>query len=696
MNLDDEHLLHVALEDGVIRRVVEDVDPDPDQIRTQIEEEAESGGRAEVSFELSPEAKRALLAAYEESRALGTSFIGPEHVLLALTRDEESEAGKLLSRFGLSHTKLRGAVVRGVDKGGEAREPASPTPTLDEYSRDLTEMTREGKLDPVIGRADEIETTIEVLSRRTKNNPVLIGDPGVGKTAIVEGIAQGVINDEVPETLSGRRVLALDLSGMVAGTKYRGEFEERLKKIIDEITEHSEAQIIFIDELHTVVGAGAAEGSMDASNMLKPALSREEIRVVGATTVDEYRKDIEKDAALERRFQPVLVSEPTVDDSIEILRGPKDRYEAHHRVKISEEAIVAASELSDRYVTDRFLTDKAIDLVDQAAARVRLRSKTKPQDTRVLEAEVKWLRREKDQAVSAEDFEKAQELKGRIQEGQDRLGAFKAGRRQAAAELARTLAEALFGEEAAMVRIDMSEFQERHTVSRLVGAPPGYVGYEEAGQLTERVRRRHYGVLLLDEIEKAHPDVFNILLQILDDGRLTDAQGRTVDFKNTVIIMTSNLGSDRIQAHARRNESFDELKADMDQILKRSLRPEFINRIDEVIVFRTLDKEQISEIARLLLELTERRLHAQNIDLEFTEAAVELVAEEGFDPEFGARPLRRTIQRRVDNELSRMVLEGSLNPGDKLVVDLEEGKLTFGVLDETPPAGTASQNMTDE
>jgi ATP-dependent Clp protease ATP-binding subunit ClpC len=772
-NLDDEHLLHAALEDGVVRRVVEEVDADPDQIRAQIEEEAERDGRPEVSPELSPEAKRALLAAYEESRALGASYIGPEHVLLALTRDEESEAGKLLSRFGLSHTKLRGAVVRGVDKGGEAREPASPTPTLDEYSRDLTEMAREGKLDPVIGRADEIETTIEVLSRRTKNNPVLIGDPGVGKTAIVEGIAQRVINDEVPETLSDRRVLALDLSGMVAGTKYRGEFEERLKKVIDEITEHSEAQIIFIDELHTVVGAGAAEGSMDASNMLKPALARGELRVVGATTIDEYRKNIEKDAALERRFQPVLVSEPTVDDTIEILRGLKDRYEAHHRVKISEEAIVAASELSDRYVTDRFLPDKAIDLVDQAAARVRLRSKTKPQDARVLEEEVKRLRREKDQAVSAEDFERAQELKGRIQEGQDRLGAFKAGRRQAAAEvtaddiaevvsrqtgipvsqltkeererlmhleeqlhervigqeeaveavaeavrraraglsdpnrpigsflflgptgvgkteLARTLAEALFGEEAAMVRIDMSEFQERHTVSRLVGAPPGYVGYEEAGQLTESVRRRPYSVLLLDEIEKAHPDVFNILLQILDDGRLTDAQGRTVDFKNTVIIMTSNLGSNRIQAHARRNESFEELKADMDQILKHSLRPEFINRIDEVIVFQTLDKEQISEIARLLLERTERRLHAQNIEVEFTEAAVEFVAEEGFDPEFGARPLRRTIQRRVDNELSRMVLQGSLNPGDKVVVDLEKDKLTFGVLDETSPTGTAS------
>ena len=513
---------------------------------------------------------------------------------------------------------------------------------------------------------------------------------------------------------------------------------------------------------------------MDASNMLKPALARGELRVVGATTVDEYRKNIEKDAALERRFQPVMVSEPTVEDTMEIVRGLKDRYEAHHRVKISEEAIVAAAELSDRYITDRFLPDKAIDLVDQSAARVRLRSKTKPQDTGALEEEIKKLRREKDQAVSAEDFEKAQELKGRLQERQDRLGAFKAGRRQAVAEvtaevvsrqtgipvsqltqeererlmhleeqlhervigqdeaveavaeavrraraglsdpnrpigsflflgptgvgkteLARTLAEALFGEEAAMVRIDMSEFQERHTVSRLVGAPPGYVGYEEAGQLTESVRRHPYGVLLLDEIEKAHPDVFNILLQILDDGRLTDAQGRTIDFKPTVI-MTSNLGSDRIQAHARRNESFEELKADIDQILKHTLRPEFINRIDEVIVFRTLDKEQISKIARLLLERTQRRLHAQYIEVEFTEAAVEFVAEEGFDPEFGARPLRRTIQRRVDNELSRMVLEGSLNPGDKVVVDLEEGKLTFGVLDKTAPMGTTNENNPGE
>jgi ATP-dependent Clp protease ATP-binding subunit ClpC len=774
LELTDEHLLRAALEDGVVRGVLERVDADPDAIAAQLEEEAEKGASKDVAPSLSPEAKRALLAAYEESQALGASYIGPEHVLLALAADEESEAGRLLGRFGVSHTKLRGAVVRGVDTASrQAREPGSSTPTLDEYSRDLTQMAREGKLDPVIGRGEEVETTIEILSRRTKNNPVLIGDPGVGKTAIVEGIAQRIVNDEVPETLSGKRVLALDLSGMVAGTKYRGEFEERLKKVIDEIRESSEDVIVFIDELHTVVGAGAAEGAMDASNMLKPALARGELHCIGATTIDEYRKNIEKDAALERRFQPVLVGEPSVEDTIEILRGLKDRYEAHHRVRITEEAIVAAAELSDRYIADRFLPDKAIDLMDQAAARVRLRSKTKPQDTRALEEEIGHLRREKDQAVAAEDFERAQEIKGRLQELQDRLGAVKGGRQPAAevtaediaevvsratgipvsqltqeererllrleeqlhervigqeeaveavaesirraraglsdpnrpigsflflgptgvgkTELARTLAEALFGDEAAMVRIDMSEFQERHTVSRLVGAPPGYVGYEEAGQLTESVRRRPYSVLLLDEIEKAHPDVFNILLQILDDGRLTDAQGRTVDFKNAVIIMTSNLGSDRIQAHARRKESFEELKEDMEQILKRSLRPEFLNRIDEVIVFRALTREQIAQIAWLLLERTERRLRAQGIEVEFTDEAVGLLAEEGFDPEFGARPLRRTIQRRVDNRLSKMVLEGALEPGDRVVVGAQDGELSFEVLEGAAAGATGDR-----
>ena len=771
-DLNTEHLLHAALEDKVVRRVLEGADADPDQIRAQLEEETEKEARKDVSPSLAPDAKRALLAAYEESQALGSSYIGPEHVLLALASDEESEAAGVLSRFGLSHTRLRGAVMRGVDNDGEAREPKSSTPTLDEYSRDLTRMAREGKLDPVIGRPEEIETTIEVLSRRTKNNPVLIGDPGVGKTAIVEGIAQRIVNEEVPETLSDKRVLALDLSGLVAGTQYRGQFEERLKKVVEEASENPKGQILFIDELHTVVGAGAAEGSMDASNMLKPALARGELHCIGATTVDEYRKNIEKDAALERRFQPVLVGEPTVDDTMDILRGLKDRYEAHHRVKITEEAIVAAAELSDRYITDRFLPDKAIDLVDQASARVRLRSKTKPVDTRELEDEVRRLKREKDQALSAEDFGRAQDLKGQIQESQDRLGALKGGRQHVAevtaediaevvsrqtgipvsqltqeererllklegqlhervvgqeeaveavaeavrrsraglsdpdrpigsflflgptgvgkTELARTLAEALFGDEAAMVRIDMSEFQERHTVSRLVGAPPGYVGYEEAGQLTERVRRRPYSVLLLDEIEKAHPDVFNILLQILDDGRLTDSQGRTVDFKNAVIIMTSNMGAERIQAHARKKESFEELKEDMVQIVRHHLRPEFVNRIDEIIVFRALTKEQIADIARLLLERTRRRLRAQDVELKFTQEAVNLVATEGFDPEFGARPLRRTIQRKVDNELSRMLLEGSLNSGDRVVVGVEDGKLSFEALEESALVGTES------
>ena len=764
LDLTSEHLLYAALQDGVVRRVLDEVGADADAIRAQLEEEAQKGERTDVSPSLAPDAKRALLGAYEESRDMGSSYIGPEHVLLALAADDESDAARLLSRFGLSHLRLRGAVVRGVDTSGEAREPVSSTPTLDEYSRNLTQMAREGKLDPVIGRAEEVESTIEVLSRRTKNNPVLIGDPGVGKTAIVEGIAQRIVNEEVPETLSGKRVVQLDLSGIVAGTQYRGQFEERLKKVIDEVREHSDDLILFIDELHTVVGAGAAEGSMDASNMLKPALSRGELHVVGATTIDEYRKNIEKDAALERRFQPVLVKEPTVDDTIDILRGLKDRYEAHHRVKITEEAIIAAAELSDRYITGRFLPDKAIDLMDQAAARVRLRSRTTPQDTRALEEEIARLGREKDEAVANEDFERAPELRDRLEALRSELDEARGGRRPVAelraediaevvsratgipvsqltqeererlmrleeqlhervvgqeeaveavaeairraraglsdpnrpigsflflgptgvgkTELARTLADALFGDEAAMVRIDMSEFQERHTVSRLVGAPPGYVGYEEAGQLTEQIRRRPYSVLLLDEIEKAHADVFNILLQILDEGRLTDAQGRTVDFKNTVIIMTSNMGAERIQAHTRREESFEELKEDMLQIIRHNLRPEFINRIDEIIVFRALTKEQIKQIAGLLLDRTARRLRAQDIEVEFTEEAIELIAEEGFDPEYGARPLRRTIERRVDNELSRMVLSGALEPGDKVRVeaDLQEGRLSFEVL----------------
>ncbi|MDX6527416.1 MAG: ATP-dependent Clp protease ATP-binding subunit ClpC, partial [Gaiellales bacterium] len=562
-------------------------------------------------------------------------------------------------------------------------------------------------------------------------------------------------------TLANRRVIALDLSGMVAGSKYRGEFEERLKKVIDEVTDAEGSVILFIDELHTLVGAGGAEGAMDAGNMLKPALARGEMHVIGATTLDEYRKDIEGDPALERRFQPVLVSEPTVDETIDILHGLKDRYEAFHRVRISDEAIVAAAELSDRYIRDRFLPDKAIDLIDQSSARVRLRMQTKDDDTRSLEEDLRRLARERDQATNSENYDRAGELKSEIDSRQGKLEDRRRGRQRAPevtaediaevvaratgipvsqltteererllrleqelharvvgqeeavaaiaeavrrsraglgdpqrpvgsflflgptgvgkTELARALAEALFGDENLMVRFDMSEFQERHTVSRLVGAPPGYVGYDEAGQLTEAVRRRPYAVLLFDEIEKAHADVFNILLQILDDGRLTDAQGRTVDFKHAVVIMTSNLGAARIQEQARTNESFEQLKADLMQILQQSFRPEFINRIDEIIVFRALTAEQLVEITGLMLDRLRRRLRAQEIEVEFTDDAVRLLAERGFDPEFGARPLRRTIQRLVENELSRMVLSGEVQPGNTVTVDAADGQIRFGI-----------------
>jgi ATP-dependent Clp protease ATP-binding subunit ClpC len=743
---------------------------DPEAIARDIESRADRGSPRKEAPSLTPSAKRALLDARQISQAFGSSYIGPEHLLFALAVNPESAAGRQLRDARVTPQSLEEAAVSGGRQGGG--RPASGTPTIDQYGHDLTAMAREGRVDPVVGREHEIEQTIEVLSRRTKNNPVLIGEPGVGKTAIVEGIAQRIVDGDVPDTLRDNRLVQLDIGGMVAGTRYRGDFEERLTKVIDEIRAHSDELIIFIDELHTVVGAGGAEGAVSASNMLKPALARGELHIIGATTIDEYRKDIEKDAALERRFQPILVPEPSVSDTIEILRGLRDRYEAHHQVRFTDEALVAAAELSNRYITDRFLPDKAIDLIDQAGARVRLRTKTPARDRRELEQQLERLGREKDEAVAVEDYARASALRDQIAElsqraestadgqktvpevtaadiaeivsratgipvaqlteeekerllrleehlhrrviGQDEAVAAvaEAVRRSRAGlgdpdrpigsflflgptgvgktELARALAEALFGSEDRMVRIDMSEFQERHTVSRLVGAPPGYVGYEEAGQLTEAVRRRPYAVLLLDEIEKAHPDVFNILLQVLDDGRLTDGQGRTVDFKNTVVIMTSNLGSDVIGRRALGFTGGPDDSALEERVMSRlreSFRPEFLNRIDEIIVFRQLDETQLRQITSLLLEETTRRLHAQAITVDFTAPAIDWLARRGFQPEFGARPLRRTIQREVDNRLSAMLLDGRLRPGQHVTVDADGNGLVFQAGDRAEAPG---------
>ncbi|MET7707408.1 ATP-dependent Clp protease ATP-binding subunit [Micromonospora sp. NPDC005413] len=775
-DLDTDHLLWAALQREPLRDLVRRAGADPDTLLNALGGKGDGAPRGEVppNLSLTPAAKRALLDAHQLSRAMGANYIGPEHILMALPLNPESPAGRMLAAGRIQPESLQAAnAERGPMTGPK---PDRGTPTLDQYGQDLTDLARNDQIDPVIGRADEIEQAVEILSRRTKNNPVLIGEAGVGKTAIVEGLAERICDGDVPQTLLGKRVVQLDLAGLVAGTRYRGDFEERLKKVIDEIRAHRDELIIFMDEIHTLVGAGGAgsEGGMDASNMLKPALARGELRVIGATTLDEYRKTIEKDAALARRFQPVLVPEPSVDDTIAILRGLRDRYEAHHQVRFTDEALVAAAELSDRYVTDRFLPDKAIDLMDQSGARVRLRTRTPASDVRELEQQLDEVRRDKEQAVTDEQYERASALRDRIseleeamrrangdngsasqvpevgpqeiaevvsratgipvsqltEEERDRLlrleghlhqkvvgqddavtAVAEAVRRSRAGladperpmgsflflgptgvgktELARALAEALFGEADRMVRVDMSEFQERHTVSRLVGAPPGYVGYEEAGQLTEAVRRRPYAVVLLDEIEKAHPDVFNILLQVLDDGRLTDSQGRTVNFKNTVLIMTSNLGSELITGTQRAvgfgtgapgsEQENEELRERLMRRLQENFRPEFLNRIDEVIIFRRLEAEQLRDITALLLEETRRRMHAQDLQVEFTTAGIDWLAEHGYQPEFGARPLRRVIQREVDNHLSRMLLESAISPGQKVIVDVRDGALTFDV-----------------
>lgn len=754
-DLDVLDLLDVAAVDDPTRGLLRAAGVDPTRLRERIAALADGGTAGERPSTLSPAAKRAILDAQRVARALGASYIGPEHLLLALAVNPDSAAARLLSEQGVSGNELQRAILSGgAGRGTRAATGKGATPALDAYGRDLTEEARRGGIDPVVGREDEIEQAIEVLSRRTRNNPVLIGEPGVGKTAIVEGIAQRIVNGGVPGTLRHRRVIALGLTGMVAGARYRGEFEERVRRVVDEVREHAEEIVVFVDDVHTLVGAGSAEGGTDAATVLKTALARGEVQVIAATTIEEYRRHIEGDSALERRFQPILVPEPGVADTIEILAGLRDAYEAYHQVRITDGALGAAARMSDRYISDRFLPDKAVDLMDQAAARVRLRARTPGADVRELEERLEALRREKDQAVAADDFDRAKGLAAEIdrirpsleearhgpgavpevtaadiadvvsrrtglpvaqltEEERDRLlrleshlhervigqdeavvAVAEAVRRARAGladpnrpigsflflgpigvgktELARALAGALFGGEDYLTRIDMSEFQERHTVARLVGAPPGYAGHEEAGRLTEAVRRRPHGVVLLDEVEKAHPDVLNILLRLLDVGRLTDGQGRTVDFTNTVVIMTSGVGA-RIILDSDGDPG--RLRDSLVDLLRHALRPGLLNRIDETVVFTRLGQEELRRIVDLLLERTRRRLRGQGVALEVSDGAKDWLAEHGYQPEFGALPLRRTVRRELDNRLSMLLLSGELSEGDTVEVGAQGGEL---------------------
>ncbi|PPB81487.1 ATP-dependent Clp protease ATP-binding subunit ClpC [Albidovulum inexpectatum] len=790
--VDTEHLLHALTKSDVVRTLLSQVKLDADDLRRQIEADSKKGDPLPEGTEIgvSPRLKDALNRAFIASNELGHSYVGPEHLLIGLAEEGEGLAAEMLRKLGLTPQALRQQVTKVVGRGAEEGrvEPPSDTPDLDQYSRDLTKLAREGKLDPVIGRAREIETTIEVLARRKKNNPVLIGEPGVGKTAIVEGLAQRIVAGEVPEALRGKRLVELNINSMVAGSKYRGEFEERVQKILKEIQDHKDTLILFIDEIHTIVGAGqgGGEGGLDIANVFKPALARGELNLIGATTLSEYQKYIEKDAALERRFQPVYVEEPTVAQTIMILRGLRDSLESHHKVQITDEAIVAAAELADRYITGRFMPDKAIDLIDQAAARVKISATARPVDVQELEAEVEQIKRELDYASARKQFDRAAELKRELEAKQKELDelleSWKRDRASATAEvradhvaqivskitgvpvteltteekdkllkleeklhervigqeeairavadavrlaraglregsgptatflflgptgvgkteLAKTLAEVIFGDEDALIRIDMSEYGERHAVARLVGAPPGYVGYEEGGQLTEKVRRRPYSVVLLDEIEKAHPDVYNILLQVFDDGRLTDGKGRVVDFSNTIIIATSNLGSDIIQRNLtkRGTKEFDEAKqkAELMEVLRGHFRPEFINRIDEIIVFHSLNKQEIRQIVELQLNRVKRTAMGQGVELEFDESVVDHFAAVGFRPEFGARELRRLIRHELETELAREMLSGRIEDGDKVRVRWsgDDQKIVFEKLErkEAPKAEESSE-----
>ncbi len=795
-----EHILLGLLreEEGLAARVLESLDITVEEVRAQVARIVGQGDEVTTGqIPFTPRAKKVLELALREALSLGHNYIGTEHILLGLVRENEGVAARILLDFDADAEKIRNEIIRmlsgpgrrqGGSGAGPAGEKSKSSKLLDQFGRNLTKQSQEGKLDPVVGRQTEIERLMQILSRRTKNNPVLIGEPGVGKTAVVEGLAARIATNQVPELLKNKQIYTLDLAALVAGSKYRGEFEERLKKVMKEIMQRGDI-ILFIDELHNLVGAGAAEGAIDAASILKPALARGELQTIGATTLDEYRKYLERDAALERRFQQVRVEEPTVDDTVQILRGLRDRYEAHHRVKITDEALKASAELADRYIQDRHLPDKAIDLIDEAASRIRIRSMSAPPRYRELEEEIERVRKEKEESIEAQEFEKAaslrdkerkltqkkreleedwrnsedseeqpevgeeeiadivsmwtgipvfklteaesarlvrmeEELHKRVVGQEEAIVAVSKSIRRARAgikdpkrptgsfiflgpsgvgktELARTLAEFLFGDEDAMIQVDMSEYMEKHSVSRLVGSPPGYIGYDEGGQLTEAVRRKPYSVLLLDEIEKAHPDVFNILLQILEEGKLTDAQGRRVDFRNTIVIMTSNIGASQISKNQgfgfaigdEQGLSYEEMKSRVMGELKKVFRPELLNRIDEIIVFHKLSKEEITVIIDLILRRLREQMATHQVTIELTDEAKELLVDKGYDPAMGARPLRRAIQRFIEDPLADYVLGRSIEPGSTILVSRkvtedgepsEEVDITFIPGDVTP------------
>ncbi|PJI95077.1 ATP-dependent Clp protease ATP-binding subunit [Luteimicrobium subarcticum] len=782
-----EHILLGLIHEGegVAAKALESLDISLDGVRAQVIEIIGEGQQAPTGhIPFTPRAKKVLELSLREALQLGHNYIGTEHILLGLIREGEGVAAQVLTKMGADLNRVRQQVIQ-LLSGYQGKEPAtaggpaegqpSGSAVLDQFGRNLTQAARDGKLDPVIGREKEIERVMQVLSRRTKNNPVLIGEPGVGKTAVVEGLAQDIVRGDVPETLKDKQLYTLDLGALVAGSRYRGDFEERLKKVLKEIRTRGDI-ILFIDEIHTLVGAGAAEGAIDAASILKPMLARGELQTIGATTLDEYRKYVEKDPALERRFQPIQVAEPSLQHAIEILKGLRDSYEAHHRVTITDGALVAAATLADRYVNDRYLPDKAIDLVDEAGARLRIRRMTAPPELRELDDEIATARRDKESAIDEQDFEKAARLRDTEKQltlkRQDKEKAWKSGDLDAIAEvdeeliaevlamstgipvvklteeessrllhmedelhkrvvgqdiaikglsqairrtraglkdpkrpggsfifagptgvgkteLAKALAEFLFGDENSLIQLDMSEFSEKHTVSRLFGSPPGYVGYDEGGQLTEKVRRRPFSVVLFDEVEKAHPDIFNSLLQILEDGRLTDSQGRVVDFKNTVIIMTTNLGTRDIAKGVQTGfnsgndttTSYERMKARVNEELKQHFRPEFLNRVDDTIVFPQLTQSEIVQIVDLEIAKLDRRLHDKDMGVELTRAAKNLLAEKGYDPVLGARPLRRAIQREIEDALSEKILFGEIKAGEVVLIDAEGegllGEFTF-------------------